>query len=190
MNFAFNPSLTLFCQFEGMRKIALLAFLAMSVPALAAEAPKAGGAHDAQKGGRPGTNVDMPLLMAPLTNPEGKLHGYAYISSRLPASSEGVVTDVREKLPFIQDAMVRDINTTGVTTAGDHEKVDIAAVESRLLANARKVMGASKVKQITICTVQIAELRPRQTPALHTPPDKAAAHGEAPKNPVKSRCES
>lgn len=173
-----------------MRKTALLAFLAMTAPALAAEAPKADASHDAKKGGKPGTNVDMPLLMAPLTNAEGKLHGYAYISSRLTASSEGVVTDVREKLPFIQDAMVRDINTTGVTTADDHEKVDIAAVENRLLVNARKVMGASKVKQITICTVQIAELRPKQTPALHTPADQMLPHGEASKNPVKSRCES
>lgn len=177
-----------------MRKTALLAFLAMTASAAAAEhgapAAKEGGSHEAKKGGKPGTNVDMPLLMAPLTNEEGKLHGYAYISSRLTASSEGAVTDVREKLPFIQDAMLRDINNTAVTTADDREKVDIANVESRLLANARKVMGASKVKQITICTVQIAELRPKQTPALHTPPDQAAPHGEAPKNPVKSRCES
>lgn len=176
-----------------MRKIALLAFLAMTAPALAAEhgAPASKAEGDAKKGGKPGTNVDMPLLMAPLTNQEGKLSGYAYISSRLTASSEGAVTDVREKLPFIQDAMVRDINNTGVATADDHEKVDIAGVESRLLANARKVMGGNKVKQITICTVQIAELRPKQTPALHTPADQAPAHGsEAPKNPVKSRCES
>jgi hypothetical protein len=174
-----------------MRKTALLAFLAMTAPAFAAEpAVQEGGSHAAKKGGKPGTNVDMPLLMAPLTNEEGKLHGYAYISSRLTASSEGAVTDVREKLPFIQDAMLRDINNASVTTAEDREKVDITAVEARLLANARKVMGASKVKQITICTVQIAELRPKQTPALHTPPDQAVAHGEAPKNPIKSRCES
>lgn len=177
-----------------MRKIALLAFLAMTVSAVAAEhgapAAKDAGSHDAKKGGKPGTNVDMPLLMAPLINDEGKLHGYAYISSRLTASSEGAVTDVREKIPFIQDAMVRDINNASVTTADDREKVDIANVESRLLANARKVMGASKVKQITICTVQISELRPKQTPALHTPPDQTIAHGETPKNPVKSRCES
>ena len=177
-----------------MRKITLLAFLAMAVPALAAEhgapAAKEGGSHDAKKGGKPGTNVDMPLLMAPLTNEDGKLHGYAYISSRLTASSEGAVTDVREKIPFIQDAMVRDINNAGVTTADDREKVDIGNVESRLLANARKVMGANKVKQITICTVQIAELRPKQTPALHTPADQMVPHGETPKNPVTSRCES
>ena len=177
-----------------MRKTALLAFLAMAVPAMAAEhgAPANGDpSHAPQKGGRPGTNVDMPYLMAPLTNADGKLIGYAYISSRLTASSEGVVTDVREKLPFIQDLLVRNVNNLTVSTPDDPEKVDIAGVEARLLADARKVMGAGKVKQIIVCTVQIAELRPKQTPALHTPADAAPAHGAPPpKNPVKSRCKS
>ncbi len=177
-----------------MRKTALLAFLAMAVPAMAAEhgAPAKGDpSHAPQKGGRPGTNVDRPYLMAPLTNADGKLIGYAYISSRLTASSEGVVTDVREKLPFIQDLLVRNVNNLTVSTPDDPEKVDIAGVEARLLADARKVMGAGKVKQIIVCTVQIAELRPKQTPALHTPADAAPAHGAPPpKNPVKSRCKS
>lgn len=89
-----------------MRKAAILAFLAMAVTAMAAEhgapaAHKKNTGHEAKKGGRPGTNVVMPFLMAPLTNEAGKLTGYAYISSRLTATSEGVVTDVREKLPFI-----------------------------------------------------------------------------------------
>jgi hypothetical protein len=175
-----------------MRKTALLAFLAMAAPAMAADpAAKGDPSHAPQKGGRPGTNVDMPYLMAPLTNADGKLIGYAYITSRLTASSEGVVTDVREKLPFIQDLLVRNVNNLTVSTPDDPEKVDIAGVEARLLADARKVMGAGKVKQIVICTVQIAELRPKQTPALHTPADAAPAHGAPPpKNPVKSRCES
>jgi hypothetical protein len=99
--------------------------------------------------------------MAPLTNAEGKLTGYAYISSRLTASSEGVLTEVREKIPFIQDLLVRNINGASVTMPDDPEKVDIAGVEARLLADALKVMGAAKIKQITVCTVQIAELRPK-----------------------------
>ncbi|MES2472215.1 MAG: hypothetical protein V4601_05185 [Pseudomonadota bacterium] len=176
-----------------MRKTALLAFLAMAAPAMAADhaAPAKDAGHEPKKGGKPGTNVDMPYLMAPLINADGKLMGYAYISSRLTASSEGVVTDVREKLPFIQDLMVRNVNNLSVAVPDDPEKVDIAGVEARLLADARKVMGQGKVKQIIVCTVQIAELRPKQTPALHTPPEVATAHGAPPpKNPVKSRCES
>jgi len=175
-----------------MRKTALLAFLAMTFPAMAADPPAKGDpSHAPKKGGRPGTNVDMPYLMAPLTNVDGKLIGYAYISSRLTASSDGVVTDVREKLPFIQDLMVRNINSVSVAVPDDPQKVDIAGVEARLLADARKVMGAGKIKQIVICTVQIAELRPKQTPARLSPPEAVAADGAPPpKNPVKSRCES
>jgi hypothetical protein len=171
-----------------MKRTALLAILALlAIPALAAEehAKSEGGE---KKGGKPGTNVDMPFLMAPLTDADGKLTGYAYISSRLTATSEAAVTDVREKLPFIQDLAVRDINRTGVAVPDDPEKVDIAGVEARLLADARKIMGAAKVKQVMICTVQIAELHPVQTPALNTPPEKQVP-GD-PKNPVKSRCES
>jgi hypothetical protein len=144
--------------------MALLALLAMAAPgiapAFANDAPK-DTAQKGEKGGKPGTNIDMPYLMAPLTNAEGKLTGYAYISSRLTASSEGVLTEVREKIPFIQDLLVRNINGASVTMPDDPEKVDIAGVEARLLADARKVMGAAKIKQITVCTVQIAELRPK-----------------------------
>jgi len=177
----------------------MLAAMAMSVAApavFAAEkshgAKKEGGEEkkegDAKKG-KPGTNVDMPFLMAPLTNAEGKLTGYAYISSRLTATSEGGGTDVRAKLPFIQDYMVRDVNTVGITTADDPEKVDIAATEKRLLTAATKVMGPGKVKLITICTVNVSPLHPVQTPARDVPPEQMIPAGTTPKNPIKSRCE-
>jgi len=52
-------------------------------------------------------------------------------------------------------------------------------------------MGAGKVKLITVCTVQIAELHPVQTPALNPPPPgMTPPGGKNPKNPEKSRCES
>jgi hypothetical protein len=150
------------------------------------EAKKEGGAEK----GKPGTNVDMPYLMAPLTDADGKLTGYAYISSRLTAATDGGGTAVREKLPFIQDLMVRDVNAISVTAHDDPEKVDIAATEKRLLAAAAKVMGPGKVKLITICTVNISPLKPVQTPARDTPPEQMIPEGTTPKNPVKSRCEA
>ena len=144
----------------------------------AAEKPAAHGAEKPEKeSGAPGTNVDMPFLMAPMTDADGKLTGYAYITSRLTASSEAIVTDVREKLPFIQDVLLRDVNNSPVALPDNPQEVNIPGLEARLLAGARKVMGGAKIKTVTVCTVQIAELRPKQTPALHTPPEK-------------SRCES
>lgn len=176
-----------------MKRGTILALLAaMTLGASAAEhGAKEGGGHGENKAGQPGTNVDMPFLMAPLTGAEGKLTGYAYISSRLTAATDVIAVSVREKLPFIQDLMVRDVNGAGVTVPDDPQKVDIAGLEARLLADAGKVMGAGKVRHIMVCTVQIAELRPIQTPALHTPPDAKPEPGAPPpKNPVKSRCES
>src|SRR5207344_1312390 len=124
----------------------------------------------ASKKGPPGTNVDMPYLMAPMTGADGKLSGYAYMSTRLTASTEANALVVREKLPFIQDAMVRDVNNAAITTPDDLEKVDVAGTERRLLADASKVMGAGKVKVLTICTVNISPLHPVQTPARDVPP--------------------
>ena len=182
-----------------MRKaaISLLLMLVLMAPSFAAEekakpvdGKAAGKPGEAKKGGKPGTNVDMPPLIAPLTDADGKLTGYAYLSSRLTAMSDTIALSVRDKLPFIQDAMLRDVNAESIATADDPEKVDILGVEKRLLSDAAKVMGAGKIKLITLCTVQISPLRPVETPALNAQPEDAAPSGPPPKNPVKSRCES
>jgi hypothetical protein len=168
-----------------MRKAIILVLLAavLTLPATAADEKK-----DTTKGGKPGTNVDMPFLMAPLTDADGKLTGYAYISTRLTALTDVFALAVRDKVPFIQDIMVRDVNSTSVATQADPDQVDVPGLEARLLVDARKIMGAGKVKLITVCTVQIADLHPVQTPALRTPADLKDL--DAHKNPVKSRCES
>jgi hypothetical protein len=175
-----------------MRKTAILISLAGGALALSLFAPVAAEekkeAGEAKKG-PPGTNVDMPYLMAPMTGADGKLSGYAYMSTRLTASNEANALVARDKLPFIQDAMVRDVNNAGIASADDLEKVDVPAMEKRLLADASKVMGAGRVKQITICTVNIAPLRPVQTPARDTPPEQMIPAGTTPKNPIKSRCD-
>ena len=153
------------------------------LPASAAEKPAEGA-----KGGKPGTNVPMDFVMAPLSNPAGKLVGYAYITSRLTASSESIVTAVRDKLPFIQDAFIRDVNARNIATATDPQAIDVPGLETRLLADAVKVMGPGKVKMITVCTVNIAVLHPVQTPSPD--PTDANRDSDAHQNPLKSRCEA
>ena len=146
-----------------MKRAALLILLAaIAIPAMAAEE---GGHSDGKKGGAPGTNVDMPFLVAPVTGDDGKLTGYAYISNRLTAASVSAVMMVREKLPFIQDVFVRDVNGRPVTQPGHPDQVDMPGLEARLLADAQKVVGAGKIKTITICTVQMAPLKAKGPPA-------------------------
>ena len=142
------------------RTLTVLFLLALTGTAFAA---------DKAEGGKPGTNVDMPYLMAPMTGADGKLTGYAYNSSRLTATSDTNALAVRNKLAFVQDAFVRDMNGASVAKANDATAVDQPALEARLLADAKKVMGAGTVASIALVQVQIAPLHPTQTPALYTP---------------------
>jgi hypothetical protein len=153
--------------------------LALAIAPAAAEG-EAG--KDGDKPGAPGTNIDMPFLMAPMTGEDGKLSGYAYIASRLTAGSDASANLVRDKIAFIQDAFVRDVNRIEVATTGAPPAVDNAALETRLLADARGVVGQGKIKSIAIVQLQIAPLRPSPvTPAAVPPPTPDPAPAGAPK---------
>jgi hypothetical protein len=157
------------------RLLFLLVLTGLAAPALAADKGPA-------KEGAPGTNVDMPFLMAPLTDADGNLAGYAYVSSRLTATSAAGALEVRDRIAYIQDAFVRDVNATSLAASGDPPKLDNPALEARLLADARRIMGKGKVASLAITQVQIAPLHPSpETPAA-APPDPAPAPAE----PAKS----
>ena len=164
-----------------------LATLMIAIVMLAALVNQTAAAEGqaSSKDGKPGTNVDMPFLMAPLTGADGKLSGYAYVSSRITATSDAGANDAREKIAFIQDAFVRDVNKTEIATSGDPATVDNSALEVRLLADARKVVGAGKIASIAIVQVQIAPLHPTPvTPAVATAPQQNEP--APPAKPVKA----
>ena len=139
--------------------LALFAALAFAAPALAADPePKGKGA--------PGTNVEMPFLMAPINGADGKLAGYAYVSSILTATSAQGALAVREKLAFIQDAFVRDVNGASVAKKDDPLTVDRDRLVARLQADAVKILGPGQVAFLAIVQLQFAPLHPKTTPAL------------------------
>jgi hypothetical protein len=141
--------------------------LVFSSPASAAEVRHGPSPHGkAPEAGAPGTNIDMPFLMAPMTGADGKLSGYAYVASRVTATSDANATLVRDKLAFIQDAFVRDVNAREIAATGNPVKVEEPALQARLLADARKVMGPGKVASVAIVQVQIAPLRPGPVTAV------------------------
>jgi len=107
----------------------------------------------------PGTSVEMPYLIAPMTV-DGKLVSYAYVSSRIVASTPSAAIDVRGDTPFIQDSYVRDVNASSIADTSDPPVVDRAALIKRLLADAKRIVGASKVSAVQIIQIQFAQLRP------------------------------
>src|SRR5437868_13317599 len=128
-----------------------------------------GSAALAEKAGDPGTNVEMPFLIAPMTK-DGTLLGYAYISSHLVAASSSAALEIRDKMAFIQDAFVRDVNAAPVGLASDPTQVNVPLLTGRLVNDAAKVLGPGKVARIVFgdgakdTGIQFSLLHPTQTP--------------------------
>jgi hypothetical protein len=155
----------------------LLVTVAMGQPAQAAGV----------KEGAPGTNVEMPFLIAPMSK-DGKLLGYAYISSKMVTSSPGAAIAVRNKLAFIQDAYVRDVNAQPIAKADDPRAVDETLLNARLVAAARRIVGSDKVVSMVFIAVQFAPLHPGETTPNPAPPPESAGTGDA--APVQDRNKS
>ena len=106
----------------------------------------------------PGTSVEMPYLIAPVVV-NGELTANAYISSKVIAHSPAATIVVRDKLPFIQDAYVRDVNGEPIGKTSDPETVDQQALVARLLADAKRVAGPNFVDSVEIIRIQMSPLR-------------------------------
>jgi hypothetical protein len=119
----------------------------------------------------PGTTVEMPYLMAPMSQ-GGKLLGYAYISSKLICSSPSACITVREKLAFIQDGFVREVNAKPISLADDPTAVDRDLLNSRLTAKAKQIVGERKVVNMVFLQVQFAPLHPSESTTGQTNPQQ------------------
>jgi hypothetical protein len=108
----------------------------------------------------PGTTVEMPYLIAPVVVDE-KLVAYAYVSSNIIAASPSAAIDIRDKTPFIQDAYVRDVNATPIGKASDPSTVDADGLAARMLADAKRLAGASKVIGVRILQIQMNVRNPQ-----------------------------
>jgi hypothetical protein len=133
--------------------------LRFTLAALIAAALAAPALASGEKEPAPGSSVEMPYLIAPITV-DDKLVAYAYISSKIIATSSSAAIDVRDKTPFLQDAFLRDVNATSIGSRSDPAKVDPALLVARLLKDARRIVGGAKVANVAITQIQLAQLRP------------------------------
>ncbi|HVZ91674.1 MAG TPA: hypothetical protein VG843_08490 [Rhizomicrobium sp.] len=150
-------------------------------------------AVSAAAAGEPGTHVEMPFLIAPVAV-DGALDGYVYINSKLVASTPAASVEIREKLAFIQDAFVRDVNAAPVGSADDPRTVDKPALAKRLVADARHIVGAGNVVGIEFKQIQFSPLHPKPTtedavppaqrPAVPQPAPEGAASASPAQNPT------
>lgn len=142
----------------------LFALLIVAVPALAA-APAHGpapAAHAPAAGAvvpEGPAEVVLPPIIAPM-NVSGRLSGYAYITVAIhPVARDGILL-IREKVPFLQDAFLRELNRGSILKADDPKAVDEAAVNARLTERAKAVLPAGTVKDLAFQEIVVAPLVP------------------------------
>ena len=129
--------------------VAAFAAVFLGTPAIAGD----------EKEPAPGTSVEMPYLIAPITV-DDRLVAYAYISSKIIATSSSAAIDIRDKTPFLQDAFLRDVNGASIGSSADPAKVDSALLIKRLLNDAKRIVGGAKVANVAISQIQMAQLKP------------------------------
>jgi len=154
------------------RFLILLVAVWLASPAWAGEAAKK------DKKPEPGTSVEMPFLMVPMSQ-DGNLLGYACISSKLICSSPNACIAVRQKLAFIQDGYVRDVNLKSVALATDPKEVDKDLLAARLTAVAKRILGSGKVVGTMFLEIKFAPLHPSDSTEAVLPPEQAPAQAPA-----------
>ena len=112
------------------------------------EEPTSGGLFNAPR------EVDLPMLVVPVGE-GGKLHRYAYVALQLEVLGADV-WQVREKIPFIQDAFIREVFSASVARADNPEEIDEDSLKARLKERATGVLQDDTVKRIIIKQVAYA----------------------------------
>lgn len=128
-----------------MRPIAI-AILALNLlsPAFAS----GGGGHSEEPKREAGVpSLDLPPFMAPVTV-NGELRMYMYIVVKLDLTSDFKKPVVLEKVPYLQDAMLRYVHSVSIASPQNPDKVDEAALAAGLKPVIEKVLGRDVVAQV------------------------------------------
>lgn len=100
--------------------------------------------------------VDMPPLFVPVTQ-DGVLKYYAYAVIGLELTSDFKKPIVLEKMPYLQDALLRDVHKAPVAPAEGPASLDDKALAIRLKAVAEGVLGPDVLANITFRTITRAQ---------------------------------
>jgi flagellar basal body-associated protein FliL len=114
--------------------------------------PHGEAAEPAQPAGPRIPSVAMPKLVAPIIV-NGQLHHYAYLSVTLQLNDDGQKTMVLEKIPYLQDAFLREVHETSIVLDNNPDAVDKEGLAQRLVAISARVLGPGVVKNVDFLNV-------------------------------------
>lgn len=89
----------------------------------------------------------MPMLVAPVMV-KGQLVRYVYLNVTLILPDDTNKMMLLEKIPYIQDAFLREVHGTTIVLGEDPNALDQAGLEQRLLSACIKIVGPDIVKKV------------------------------------------
>ena len=129
-----------------------LAWVALGVP----QALAAAAVGDTSNLGP--VDVTLPTILAPMIV-DSRLENYAYITIVLkPATPAGILM-IREKVPFLQDAFLRELNGATIVKADDPKAVDETALKARLVARVNQVLPAGTIAELKFQPIVVAPVQ-------------------------------
>ena len=139
-----------------MYRVRTRAWLALACIALGASQALAAAAVDTTTLGP--VDVQMPTILAPMVV-DNRLENHAYITIVLkPAAPAGVLA-IREKVPFLQDVFLRELNGATIVKADDPKSVDEAALKPRLIARMNQILPAGTVAELKFEPIVVAPVQ-------------------------------
>lgn len=138
---------------RSWRSLPLVVVFALIAPAFAAH-----GAETIDTKNRGPVDVELPPIIAPMIVAQ-RLENYAYITVSLTPANLNQTFLIREKIPFLRDAFLRELNKGTIVKGDDPKAVDVAAVKERLEARMKQILPAGTVTALKLAPIIVTSLQ-------------------------------
>ena len=108
--------------------------------------------------------VRMPVLVAPLVA-KGRLQGYIYLQVIIVTPSRSQAETLSLKIPYLQDAFVREVHRQSISLNDDPKAIDGASLKARLRSTVDSIAGTGYVEDILFENANAAALEAANGPA-------------------------
>lgn len=99
--------------------------------------------------------VSMPILVAPVVV-NGELRHYVFLSVTLELSGDEHKDMMLEKIPYLQDAFLRDVHRASVAREAEPTLVDEDGLKARLIKVSDATVGPGIVKAVQLLNAERA----------------------------------
>ena len=106
------------------------------------------------------TNVELPAFLAPMLK-GNRLEQYAYITIALTPANRERMLAIREKMPFLRDAFLREVNKASIVKTDDPKTVDTVALKARLLVRVTQILPKGSVSDLKFQSIQLTPIQPQ-----------------------------